>query len=945
WVLAVRASRSVRVWLRGVAVGRARKNRSWSHDVQLPQETSLAGSLTLPLPAEGATVSILLLPDRRRGQPARGGKVSLAGRITGLLLAASNDRGRRLIAQFPAGPLPAMLAFERGETGQVLSRALDRTLDHLPHHTDARIDRARVAREGAQVGLARQLMAPLARAALAGARTRNVALQRRSDLQFGLAALRQLDGLGDLAVAHAEEAVRHQPGDCPAYWQAAEIASDALDRDALRRLLAVASAASCLAAAPLRHAQLLEFSGQTAAALGVLKRASTLPGLAERARAKARALAPSARLAWAWTGASPGTLAARASAEALVAGRPVMARAAWTRILLGKGMTPTQRRGAWLLGARRPWAGLTVDGAKWVRAHPAPKTSKTAVTWLLDHEIVVALPGGGALRRVHQIVRVHTAQAAESVGELSVPANAELVLARTHTLTGQILSPADTPDKETTSLRGVAPGAAVEYVQVQFLGASDQVSGATRTPVFLLQSRDGAVVDSRFEVLDRPAQGLTARVDQSPKAPKVQLRKHGPWRLRRWQSKETRRFRVEPRANRAAWHLAAVRASVGATVDSVTGPWEDALAAFLVRDPAGLGPWPQQARKAGKRLRAWRQLITKLTAKVGHKRSGITPGSPFAAVSASKGDRATLLYWLARHAGVKACLVRIRPWSRQPGYGAPDPADFSLSALTLQLTDKGSPRTIWLDPGVDGAMVNYLRPGLRNRPALRLGCEGPTEVTTPSLGAELDKRDVHIDLHWAADGQVAAKVTDTLRGVLAVIVRNALKFGGKDQRIAILRQLSSASFPGMKPAWSGVSGLGGGPLVLRYEVRSPAAAHRRSRVILGLMPYRLARRYATLANRRMTLRFGHQLDLSVTVKVTSEGGGLLSPTPVVARHKMARVHQTVSHENGTLRIDHRLVSTMGLVPPKSYVPFAKTLRAIDRSELLILRRTPAISRK
>lgn len=944
----------------------------------LPRTSDAPVRLRVALAREGASLRVALVPapsgptgdaGARPTQAPAGSGLPL--RVVSAVLSRQGDAHAWLAKRFPAGPLAGLLALERGGPGALaagdtsgldatagLAPAawLDRVLDHLPHHVDARIDRATRARDESQTGLARRLTSPLRRQA-----AQRPALARRADLWLEVAAQRQVDGLGDLATRASERARVAQPGDCGTWRRAAAVVTDALDRDGMRRLLAHRDTARCTT--PLQRAELLGAAGQSARALDALALAARDPATRRRARARARQLTAHRPQAapWAWRGAPVAARAARLAGRALTQGRPAKARAAWTRVLLGRGASPEERRHAWLLGGRAPWQGLAVDGEAWVRAHPAKGAARSAVTWLLDHEVVVPLPGGGALRRVHQIVRVHSAGAAEAVGEINVPASSELVLARTHTTDGRLLSPADTPDKESVSLREVTPGAAVEYVQVQFVAPDDVATGATRLPTFLLQSPDGPVIESRYQVLDRPAASrkaarpgapaqapLEVAVAPAPGAPKPVTGRHRGWRLRTWTLRQARRFRLEPRSNQAAWHLAAVRATTHATRESVVGPWVDALEAYAAKPAPALAPWVRKARAAGRDPARWQTLIHELAATVSHKRVGTRPGDPATALGEGSGDRASLLVAVARAAGVPACLVRVRPWSRQPSptqerWGAPAPRDYGLAAVTLDL--RGG--RVWVDPAVDGGLLNYLRAGLRRRPALRVGCDPklPVALTTPDVGAPLDRRDVSVALRWEADGAVVATVRDTLRGVLAAVVRSMLRADDKAQHVAVLRQLTSAAFPGMKPAWIDVTGLNTAdqtPLVLRYRVTAAAASQRRTRLRLGLTPYRLGRRYAALAQRRMTLRMGHALDVAVTLRVASAGGAVAPLLEAKASHRLVQVQRTTTvGDTWTLR--YRLRSQMGLVVPAAYGAFARAARAVDRAEVVTLRREPGVA--
>lgn len=136
-------------------------------------------------------------------------------------------------------------------------------------------------------------------------------------------------------------------------------------------------------------------------------------------------------------------------------------------------------------GAIAPWQPFVRDGAVLAaQADDAALTQGAATAWVLDQEIVLLLPGGGALRRVHQMVRVLQDEAADAVGEIRVPDGAELEFARTILADGAVVLPAETADKETISLRAVASGTAVEYAQVAYVAADDAATGATRLGTF-----------------------------------------------------------------------------------------------------------------------------------------------------------------------------------------------------------------------------------------------------------------------------------------------------------------------------------------------------------------------------------------------------------------------------------------------------------------------------
>ena len=560
------------------------------------------------------------------------------------------------------------------------------------------------------------------------------------------------------------------------------------------------------------------------------------------------------------------------------------------------------------------------------------------MTWLLDHEIVVGLPGGGMLRRVHQMICVHTVGAAEAVGELGVPANAELVLARTWTPDGRVVAPAETPDKTTLSLRSVMPGAVVEYIQVQFVDPVDAVSGATRTPTFLFRSRDGRTVESRYDVIDSASEPVD--VQASPTAPQSVERQHGSWRLRSWRRRAAEPFELEAHTPRPAWQLPAVAASIRAIRGSVVLPWENTLARYR-RGPAELiRPWISRAKSAGEDASAWRALLKALFRQVRHRRRGSSPEDPNLALKRGRGDRASLVWTIARRAGVEACLVRAVPWSKQldqtrhrwAGY---DRDDYAVSAVALNLGPANGKRWRWID--VNAGRLDYLRPSVQRRPALVLGCSHRDRwATTPKADPKTrSSRRVEVDVQWRGNGAYVAEVRDTISGALVSAVEQARR----QRPDALLRQVSRLAFPGGRATWRPLAATDAtaAKITLRYSVAGNANSS--GSLELGLSPYRLGSRYARSSSRKTTMLMSHDVDLRVDVTVRSETGALSSRPLKLPQHPLLTVTRKVTGQGSrALTISHRLRAKMGLLSAAEYPAFAYVARSADQAERLKVER-------
>ena len=129
------------------------------------------------------------------------------------------------------------------------------------------------------------------------------------------------------------------------------------------------------------------------------------------------------------------------------------------------------------------------------------------------------------------------------------------------------------------------------------------------------------------------------------------------------------------------------------------------------------------------------------------------------------------------------------------------------------------------------------------------------------------------------------------------------------------------------------------PLVVRYKVALPAGSDRATRLSVGLFPSRLGRVYARLAARRTALRFAHAVDTRVELIVDNRGAQWATTPPAAAlADPRASFQRLVSQRGRVLTIAGQTRATMGIVPPGRYPALARTLRAIDKAEVVHLRR-------
>lgn len=949
--LGARGDRPLLAWLDGERLdlaepGLAATARTLSHH---PHQLDLLVAAT----ADGDPLWLAWLAD---AAPAAADPLSGQGSETPPELQQVLDRAGLLLAEpaaavldwwqqrFPKALLPALRGLFAGASLQG-GQAVDQVRAAWPQHGQAvMLEAARHLEAGnpqaamEQLALLDQPAPGVAAAVTVPELTRapRLALPSLPARLLRARALQQL-GLPDLGRL---ELAGEQPRTCAQRQVLWEAALEFGYRPLLRGWAADARAGEC----PqlwLTTAQLLQSAGDSARAAEALALAAARPALARQARLRqlqaAGLMGAAAPSHPPWL-SDPAQDQWQAAQQAWLQRDSLAAQRALGAIATAKGPTLAQRQQALRAGAMPPWTPWLRDGAKIAAEPDDPQlVSGARLAWLLDQELVVLLPGGGAIRRVHQILRVLADEAAEAVGEVRVAQGADLELARTHLADGTALAPADTADKETVSLRGVEAGTAVEYAQIVYVSPEDPATGATRLDPFLLQAFDGPIRESELVVL--VPDGVTVTLEASASAPAAEIKRVGEFTVYTYRATQVQRARQEQRAARPELALASVRLSAAADLRSVVEPWQEALAAMVQKPSAQLLAWQAEAARRPAGRERWLALAQRIGHHVKQQHEGGLPGSAAAALENRQGDRAALFYALAKRLSADACLVRVRPLAREPAGLAADPIDWPMELVVIRQAGT----SIWYDPGLEGGMLDHVRAGLRGRPGLLAGCAvaaaGRT-VTVPPLGDGLDVRTISADLLWNADGSVTGHVQETLTGAVAALIRQYLATTPAAEREALLADLAGSAFPGLKLTWLGGAGLEqeSGPLMVRYGVAAQPSAQRETALDLGLYPAELGKTYAGLPQRRTALLLGYATDLRVQMRVRSPGKPILPVGSLKAHHRLVQTQRTATALPDGLQLDYRLAVTPGIVSAEDYPSAAEALRAVDTAEQVRLSR-------
>ena len=964
-LLRVDSPRPVRVWCDGQPLVRIEPGEG---DVREPTWLDLPPGehlldLAVPIGQNGQLLALALVPGEAPSpSPPPPPWHATLDAVLSALREPDSEAVARLSQQFPQELFHADASLSRADLRETEALppplAVDALLAHWPAHADAQLAHAVHTREAGQAQLAWQSLQAMQHpivaldTALANRATLAAApAPLRSDLQLEWAMAYQALGLPDLAATAAESAVLAQPDDCRTLARALSIAEDSLNRPLIRRLLD--SKADC-PRDRLARALAESLTGRLDAAVATLLLVQNDPAHAREAAGLARLMAgtlrkpPPPRPLW---GEDAQADYWHALQQAQLHHDETAAQQALHSLLTAPGLPLEARQKAIQAGARPIWQSFLRDGEKVAQTEVSDAFADgSATVWLLDQEIVQLLPDGGAVRRVHQVVRVREDAAADSVGEIRVGQGADLELARTILPDGSLVLPAETDDKETLSLRAVAAGTTVEFAQVAYVAPDDPATGATRLPLFHMQSTEAPVILSEYIVL--VPQGLPVHMDASPAAGPAVVKPMGAFTAYIFSRSALPRVRSEPRAARPERVLPTVRALARPGLAAAIEPWNEALAAYVTsRDPT-LRAWRATLAQVPDSLARWQKLAARLSLTVQNVHEGGPPGRPETALAEGKGDRAAAFYTLARQVGADACLVRVLPLARLPAPdpmapdAAVDPEDYGLQLVRLrvQLPQTATPTEIWYDPVQDGGRLNHMRAGLRGRQGLLCGCPTPPldpRVTVPALGEGVDRRTIEVTLDWGEDGRLIGVVHERLQGAVASTVRVFLRGNGGDQR-DFVQQLADGAFNNAALQLLSIEGLAGdGDVSLAYEVTMAADRGRADALDLDLWAEQLGQAYGQLPSRTTPLLFSHALDQMVTVRVTNRGDAIGElPLDVVVDLPDVRYQRRARRDGAAVEVTRRLWSRPAVVQPDAYAAFAQSLRAIDAADHMRLRRSP-----
>ncbi|MCA9518073.1 MAG: hypothetical protein KC635_24210, partial [Myxococcales bacterium] len=575
---------------------------------------------------------------------------------------------------------------------------------------------------------------------------------------------------------------------------------------------------------------------------------------------------------------------------------------------------------------------------------------------LLEDRYTRVFPDGAMLHRVHRLVRLLETSAVAEFGEITVPDEAEVLVARTWKPTGtdwQPIEPEEIVEKSSVSLAALERGAVAEVAWFWVDPADARTSPGWEAPPFRFDSDRGPVRRARFE-LRYPA-GAPLEIVADPGVPAPLVADDGALV---WEVRDRPRVLLEPLDPRPDRRLLTVRARSGVTVAAAARRLADDVASGLTVTP-GVAALAREALSnaapGASALERARTLHRFVRTEVHDGSEPVSQANASFAAASRAGERAVLLAAMLRAAGVPADVALARPLSE----GLVDPRADDVAAYSYPIVRaQAEGRVLWLESASRYSPFDVLPPLIAGVPAMVLTPDAaPARVETPRPPAERGgERIVALRIDVDPDGGYVATAREELTGLFAGSWKQALSEMAPDTRERVLEGLAGQVLLGATVDEVAARGVddADGALTVSWRARGrlspgPGGASGLASLALGLAPEGLGRATVLLPTRATPLFVNLASRLRLTATVTlpeglafraapegirvTDGAGLLS----VARRS------TLSPDGRALEIDKTVTLDAGIVAPAEYAAWQRAAHASDQADvvhLVIERRVP-----
>ena len=551
---------------------------------------------------------------------------------------------------------------------------------------------------------------------------------------------------------------------------------------------------------------------------------------------------------------------------------------------------------------------------------------------LLDHGAVQIYPDGGAVERVHTVVRVLDKKGVSRFGEAHLPGDAEVLHLRTIKRDGRTLEPESIPEKEGVTLPGLEPGDAIEIDYLRPIAPRGPELPGIAPGGFFFRDEQTPMLESTYEV--RAPARLPLEVDaHNTAAPPIET-VAGEQRFR-MTARDVAPQEPEPHEPLEAETMPWIQLGSGAGQRELVRSIADWA---LLRGRAG-GASDELARAAGGATPRERAL--RIHAAVAQAVRGRSQGSDFSLPAAhvlaqGRGNRLLPLKAALASAGIPSHIVLVRGFTQdQAPYRFPRGDAYGWALLRIDLPDGAA----WVDPTYRLGPFDRLPAFLRGQDAWVVPEPGeePQQIRTP-IGPADDDREVALQLSLDTAGAATGSGRDTHLGFEAAGLKDALERYDDTQRKQAVESMLGRGLRGVELTSLAAEGEAdvGGATTLVYGLRVQLARRDGAQLFVpaSLSPQRLSRRWVQKAERALPLLVDSVEKQTTRAEIALPAGFHLRapPAPVALRTAYGEFSWSARAERGKLVVEESFALPQQRVPPARYREFADFARRVDEAE-------------
>jgi tetratricopeptide (TPR) repeat protein len=630
------------------------------------------------------------------------------------------------------------------------------------------------------------------------------------------------------------------------------------------------------------------------------------------------------------------------------AGQPEKALAAREQALLLDGGDLTLRR-----TVERTKTGKellqdhAIDGKAALDNYQAqPGSEDAASIYILDAAAVRAYPDGSTVDRIHIIQKALDQSGVSSIGEVTIPAGAQVLSLRTIKADGTVLEPENIEGKDAISLPGVQVGDYVEYEYLQANRARGPSQPGFTLASFYFQIARQPNHWSTYKVIAPKGAGLGVEAHNMPP---LKVQKTADAEVFFHEERHVPPYIPEPNGPPSGnEYLPFVTVGAGATgSDGLVATYADN---YLDRGriTSEVELFARAAAEGKSGLEAAQAIYAAVNQKLQGRDAGLSMSAAHS-VAQDRGSRLWLLKASLEAVGIPTRVAAVRTFATDPAsYLFPNETLLPYLCLRAEVPDYGE---VWLDPVVRFAPFGELpEQAAGGRDAYLFPEPGRplVKVKTPPFADRVGKV-VTLDLKLEADGRLTGTGQEVYAGFEAAQLAEALEALSPDQRNQALQSALSRYFGGadLSKLELEMKREVGAPLTVRYQFSAPQFARVEGdrRLVLGALtfPVQLGRRYVQLGSRRTPLYIDNTERSRTEVKLALPPGWTVSTAggELKTQSAVGTFVRTERQEGSTFLVSEDYRLQMARVPTNQYNAFAQFAGEVD----LIQSRDLAVEKK